>query len=303
MKSILILVLWLLLSLAGTSAADSAITPATGASRHVLLLGIDGFRVDSLVEAETPHLDAIMKRGAYSLKAVSSTGQPTVSGPSWSSILTGVWFNKHGVRNNEFGGQRFADYPSCLVRVEDHLPGAITASIVNWAPINQHIPNRADVEKRGLPDAAVTAEAARLIVEQGPHALFVQFDELDGAGHRGGYHPGNPDYLAMVAAIDRHVGAILAAVTNRKSAHPDEQWLVIIVSDHGGTPDGKHGGQSPDEVIVPFLMTGDGVAPGQLMSKVFNVDASVTALAWLGIAVEPAWNLDGRPQGLAAPSR
>ena len=227
-------------------------TPAAGASRHVVLLGIDGFRVDSLVEAETPHLDAIMKSGAYTLKAVSSTGQATSSGPSWSSILTGVWSNKHGVRNNEFVGQRFADYPSFLIRVEDHLPGAITASVVNWAPINEHIPNRADVEKRGLPDAEVTTEAARLIVEKGPHALFIQLDELDGAGHRGGYHPGNPDYLAMIATVDRHIGTLLAAVADRKTTHPNEQWLVMIVSDHGGTPEGKHGGNLPTKSSFPF---------------------------------------------------
>ncbi len=194
-------------------------------------------------------------------------------------------------------------FRSFLVRVKKLLPGAITASIVNWAPINEHIPNLVDVEKRGIADAEVTAEAARLIVEKGPHAMFIQLDELDGAGHRGGYHPGNPDYLTMVATVDRYVGTVLAAVADRKTAHPDEQWLVIIVSDHGGTPDGTHGGQTPEEVIVPYLMTGDGVAPGQLMAKVFNVDAPATALAWLGIATDPAWDLDGRPQGLVAPTR
>lgn len=270
-------------------------------SRHVVLLGIDGLRADSFVAANTPHLDGVMKDGAYTLEAVSSTGQATSSGPSWSSILTGVWTAKHGVRNNEFTGQRYAEFPSFLERVKDHLPGAFTASLVNWAPINQHIPNRADFERRGIKDAEVTEEAVRLIRDQGPHALFIQLDELDGAGHNGGFHPGNPAYLEKAAVVDGQVGAVLAAVAERKAAQPQEAWLVIIVSDHGGTPDGKHGGQSPEEVIVPYLMVGDDVVGGPLAPTVYNVDAPVTALAWLGIQFDPAWDLDGQPRGLAIP--
>jgi len=294
MKLIMVPTLLALLPLIGVVAADDLNTQAGGGSRHVILLGVDGLRADSFTAAETPHLDSVMKNGAYTLEAVSSTGQPTSSGPSWSSILTGVWVGKHGVRNNEFTGQRYAEFPSFLVRVKDSLPEAITASIVNWAPINQHIPNRADYEQRGVKDAEVTAESVRLITEKGPHALFIQLDELDGAGHKGGFHPGNPAYLEAAAIVDLQVGAILAAVAKRKASRPKEEWLVIIVSDHGGTPDGKHGGQSPEEVIVPYFMAGDGVARGQLTPTVHNVDAPVTALAWLGIQVDPAWELDGR---------
>jgi hypothetical protein len=294
---------WLaVLPLVGAAAAVPTKPQATGVSRHVILLGLDGLRADSFVAAQTPRLDAVMRTGAYTLEAVSSTGQATSSGPSWSSILTGVWVGKHGVRNNEFTGQRYAEFPNFLVRVKDGLPDSFTASIVNWAPINEHIPNRANYEKRGIKDVEVTAEAVRLIAEKGPHALFIQLDELDGVGHKGGFHPGNPAYLEMTTTVDGQVGAILDAVAARKTLHPNEQWLVIIVSDHGGTPDGKHGGQSPEEVIVPYFMTGDGVARGKLAPTVYNVDAPVTALAWLGIEINPAWDLDGRPRGLMVPS-
>ena len=131
-----------------------------------------------------------------------------------------------------------------------------------------------------------------------PHALFLQYDELDGAGHQAGYHPANAAYLETVAMIDRQVGTILAAVTDRKAAHPTEEWLLIIVSDHGGTAAGKHGGQSPEEVIVPWFVMGDGVLPGRIEATVYNVDAPVTALAWLGIQIDPAWNLAGQPRSL-----
>lgn len=298
MKRILILALSILVPLVGVTGVDDPTVRAAGASRHVILAGIDGLRADSFVAARTPHLDGIMTRGAHSLTAVSSRGQATSSGPAWSSILTGVWVEKHGVRNNQFGGHRFAEFPNFLVRVKDRLPGAVTASIVNWAPINEHIPHRADLERRGLKDADVTAEVVRLIREEGPTALFIQWDELDGVGHRGGFHPGNPDYLERVTVIDRYVGEVVAAIEARKRAQPGEEWLLIVVSDHEGTPDGKHGGQSPEEVIVPYFMAGDGVVPGELEATVYNVDAPVTALAWLGIGPELVWDLDGRPRGL-----
>jgi len=271
-----------------------------GASRHVVLLGIDGLRADSFVAAETPRLDAVMEQGAYTLEAVSSTGQRTSSGPAWSSILTGVWAEKHGVTDNSFDGRRFEEFPSFLIRVRQAEPEAVIASIVNWAPINNRIPHEADHERRMIPDAAVTEEVVRVIREHGPRATFVQLDEVDGAGHAAGFHPGNENYLEVVAVTDGQVGDILDAVAARKEAHPSEEWLVIIVTDHGGTEEGSHGGLTPEEIIVPYFMAGDGVERGKLEPAVYNVDAPITALAFLGIPIDPAWNVDGVVRGLAA---
>lgn len=284
--------------LGGWATAQDAEAPP-GGSRHVILLGIDGLRVDSFVAAETPRLDAVMAEGAHTLEAISSTGQRTSSGPAWSSVLTGVWAEKHGVVDNSFDGRNYEEYPSFLIRVRQAEPGAVIASFVNWAPINNRIPHEADHERRMIPDETVIEEVVRVIAEAGPRATFVQLDEVDGAGHNGGFHPGNPGYLETVAVTDGYVGAILDAVAARKEAHPSEEWLVIIVSDHGGTEGGSHGGLTPEEVIVPYFMIGDGVTQGELAPTVYNVDAPITALAFLGIAIDPAWDVDGTPRGLA----
>jgi bisphosphoglycerate-independent phosphoglycerate mutase (AlkP superfamily) len=166
-------------------------------------------------------------------------------------------------------------------------------------PINNRIPHEADHERRMIPDETVTEEVVRVITEHGPRATFVQLDEVDGAGHSGGFHPGNPDYLEAVAVTDAQVGQMLDAITARKEAHPGEEWLVIIVSDHGGTEGGSHGGLTPEEIIVPYFMIGDGVEAGELAPTVYNVDAPITALAFLGIEIDPAWEVDGIPRGLA----
>ena len=64
-------------------------------TKKVLILGIDGLRPDALIAANTPNVDRLLENGCFSAEA--QTGQYTVSGPGWSSLLTGVWWSKHGV--------------------------------------------------------------------------------------------------------------------------------------------------------------------------------------------------------------
>jgi hypothetical protein len=73
--------------------------------KKVLIIGIDGCRPDALKAAKAPHLHALMREGAFSEAA--QAGDITVSGPGWSSMLTGVWRTKHGVRDNKFEVHRF----------------------------------------------------------------------------------------------------------------------------------------------------------------------------------------------------
>ena len=60
---------------------------------HPLVLGASGFMV--VVE----------------FFADKIPGVDTVSGPGWSSMLTGVWADKHGVHDNSFKGANYAKHP------------------------------------------------------------------------------------------------------------------------------------------------------------------------------------------------
>ena len=109
------------------SAGESQGTP------KVLLIGIDGVRPDVLAEVPTPHLDALADAGWYTDRARTTT--PSVSGPSWSSMLTGVWPEKHGVTNNNFTGRDYAQYPSFLTRIERVRPELATFAALDWLPL------------------------------------------------------------------------------------------------------------------------------------------------------------------------
>ena len=143
----------------------------------------------------------------------------------------------------------------------------------------------------------MATEAACHLRSAGPDVLFLHFDNMDATGHASGFHPGNVNYLAAFNQLDAQIGTVLEAVRQRET-ELGEEWLVCVVSDHGGTAGGSHGGQSPDELNVPFFLNGCAVVPGQLPSPIENVDLMPTILTYLDVPIYPGWNLDGKAVGL-----
>ena len=78
-------------------------------AKKVLIIGIDGLRAEALSEARTPNLDRLIARGCYTDRA--RTREITVSGPGWSSMLTGVCMDKHNVRDHPFDANQLHRYP------------------------------------------------------------------------------------------------------------------------------------------------------------------------------------------------
>jgi arylsulfatase A-like enzyme len=91
---------------------------------------------------------------------------------------------------------------------------------------------------------------------------------------------------------------VLTALKNRKN-YGDEDWLILVSSDHGGKGTGHGGGHREPEILNSFLILhGHVVKPGKLNQQTYLVDVPMTALTHLGVAIDPAWNLDGKPVGL-----
>ncbi len=93
------------------------------------------------------------------------------------------------------------------------------------------------------------------------------------------------------------MGQLLAAVRARPT-YAQEDWLILVSTDHGRREDGGHGGDTPEERTIFYLAFGPSVEPGVLPDTVHIVDVAVTALAHLGIEADPAWGLDGAVVGL-----
>lgn len=279
----------------------------------VLTIGIDGTRFDAIEKAEMPNLDGLLREGIHSPACLILGDRyrknDTISGPGWSSILTGVWADKHGVHDNRFKDSQYADYPHLFQRLKEERANVRTASFVTWEPIHSKITSGADVtlnfaeKAHGVLDYdrydnAAQDRAVEELEKSNPDWLFMYIGQVDVAGHTHGFHPSVPQYIEAIERADKLVGRVLAAMKSRAS-FAKEDWLVIVVSDHGGKGLNHGGGHNSPEILNSFLIvSGDAARRGLFEEQVYLVDAPVTALAHLGVKTKAEWKLDGRAVGL-----
>ena len=204
----------------------------------VLLIGLDGCRSDALKQVNTPHIDQLIQKGYSCFE--SRTVVPTMSGPGWTSMLTGVWYTEHQVHGNLFIGHQLHQYPPFYDIVQNSLPALRTASISHWGPINEKIIRTANHKSSPKSDKNVCIEAMDILQNKDPDLVFLHFDDIDHAGHFSGFDPNNKQYCRAIEGVDHMIGQVLLALKNRKT-RASEDWLIILSTDHGGIRR-NHGG-------------------------------------------------------------
>jgi arylsulfatase A-like enzyme len=268
------------------------------------MLGLDGIRPDRLADVATPTLDSLIAHGAYSDRA--QTRAPTVSGPGWSSMLIGVWADKHGVVNNDFTTNAYARYTDLFTRIEEVRPALATLAVLDWPPLGTSASGGPLVSDRvdrkllvngdslgyDVADSVSALLAAEALATTGVDAAFVYFGNVDEVGHAHGTL--SAEYAAALAVVDRQVAQVLEAV-RRRPGYTAEDWLVIVSTDHGRRDDGGHGGDSEAERTIFVILSGPSVQGRGFAAPPTMVDIAPTALAHLRIPADPAWQLDGRP--------
>ncbi len=264
--------------------------------KKVLIIGIDGCRPDALLKAHTPHIDTLIGNATYSFDALTKV--PTLSAAGWSSILTGVWGDKHGATDhNHFGHTHYDTYPDIFKYIEDYNPELKTASLVVWAPINDKIVSHADVESKFDNDSTMAYAVANRIANEEIDVMFIHFDDVDHAGHQYGFHPSIQAYIQAIESTDILIGNILESMHKRPDFN-NEDWLIMITPDHGGTIKGSHGGSSFEERRIFFIASGNTIK-NRKIEKGYNtstqtydfsntpkiVDIPATVLDYLGISI------------------
>ena len=64
--------------------------------------------------------------------------------------------------------------------------------------------------------------------------------------------------------------------------------VVLITADHGGVGK-KHGGESMDELEIPWIISGPGVRTGEIKGPVNQFDTAATVAYLLGLQTAPCW--------------
>jgi predicted AlkP superfamily pyrophosphatase or phosphodiesterase len=117
--------------------------------------------------------------------------------------------------------------------------------------------------------------------------LFVHFATPDGMGHEYGWL--SPQQLSVIYRADEALGRILAELDARNLRN---ETLIIITADHGGH-ETTHGSSLPEDMTIPWIVSGPGINPGPLSTSIHTMDTAATAAFALGLEIPLVW--DGVP--------
>lgn len=273
---------------------------------HVVVIGIDGMSPDGIKNASTPVMDSILKVAAYTFTCQAVL--PTSSSPNWASMIMGAGPDKHGITSNSWqphkqtielecegtkrGGKPSGMWPTIYGELRRQKPDAIIACFNDWLAYNRLFEKGVVNRQRdaNLLQAAshtgykgITKKASRYFKRKKPDFMFVHLDHVDHAGHHDGH--GTQPYYDAVGVADQQIGKLVQAV---KESGVLERTIILIVADHGGKGHG-HGGDSPEEVNVPWILTGPGVVNGELSVEVNTYDTASTLAYLLGIEAPECW--------------
>lgn len=273
----------------------------------VLLVGWDGVRHDHLAALDLPTLSAVAADGLLARTEMpDTTVAKTVTAPGWSTILTGVWPDKHGITDNVAMPHHFDRWPHLMQRLVDARPATTTAAFACAAMlgstkgpgpilaggISRLVFHDVRLDPAGPlgRDPLVHADAVEHLAHRPIDLAFVYYASTDKSAHLHGAT--SAEYAAAIRRQDAWTGELIAALRSRPTLD-EEDWLIAVTTDHGHRDEGGHGGDSWQERQT-FLALGrlDG-ALGFGAGQPAQVDLAPTLLAHLGVDPDPAWELDG----------
>ncbi len=280
-----IVILFFILPLMGMIAqAQTENTP------RVVVIGIDGLIPDQLDEVFTPHIDALKKRGAWTHRAKAVV--PTSSNQNWSSMFYGATPDKHKMFPEEYAQSPTCSgydkaFPSLFKLVKEKYQEGDVAAFYEWRHFRKLFLKNDFDKRRNVPllTRVNSKLAGRHIVKSDlPILTFVHLDKTDIKGHKHGY--GSEKYQRAIYQCDQAVGDIVKAL--EKKGILDETY-ILVVSDHGGKDKG-HGGDSPEERHIPWILAGPDVQENYLMTGEINIyDTAPTIAKLLGVKVPDCW--------------
>ena len=269
----------------------------------VLIIMIDGMRADAYDNIPMPNLEKLRAgkwqpgyNGAFSATGWDIDDARPNSAPNHAAIATGVTATKHKVfKNGQTKDGNFEEWPSWLARLATSPQHYKTQFLYSWGE-NKDTAKHPDVPFRKGKDPDNGDYLCNLYAspDGGPDAVLFFIGEVDHSGHSDGFYPHSQKYINTAIETDVIIGKLLDTIAARPT-FANEDWLILITSDHGGY--GKsHGMLGGHANTIPILMVGKHITQGTLPGLPRNYDMPVTALAHFGVDVKPL-NLDGHVIG------
>jgi len=254
---------------------SSAVT-VNSDERKVILIGIDGVHYKTLQRLKTPNFDRLYISELFTGGELNTkTQQQTYSGPSWSTILTGVWADQHKITKNDKTLKSAT--PSIFDRINQQYPQAKIASIIRWDTIYDNLYSELEFAQQKVVVKAhdtVAVEQFIQVLKSQPDFVFLHLDDVDHAGHDFSF---GEAYDQSIINADLMLGAILDTVESNSQIK--DEYLIIVTTDHGRNASGKsHGGQSSSERSI-FYATNNSFYHGENSLKSPNQAVPQTYVA------------------------
>ena len=265
--------------------------PRSGCAKRpmAVMFLLDGLRADALANACTPNIDRLAAgtwrpgyRGEWTLSGQTLADARPSSAANHAAILTGCDATRTKVfANGQIKAGAYGDCPLWLARVVDADPSRRALFAYSWGE-DGDFGKHPRVAFRHASDADNGREVPKLLgAPDAPDATAWFIDLPDHGGHGTGFYPHGGDYLAAVHESDRLIGASLDAIAARPT-FAAEDWLVLVVSDHGGYGRG-HGMWGGQASTVPLVAAGRGVPSGRLAGAPRHYALTALALKHFGL--------------------
>lgn len=253
--------------------------------RRVVILSMDGLRPEAIELAPMPHLLALMKTSAYSLTA--QTVRPSATLPAHSSMLTGLCPAKHGVDWNDYLPQKGVAQGIDLFDLA-HAAGMKNYMYAGKEKLRQ-VTDASNLERFVYVNDRDKVVMQTLLADFPPDfgLLFIHFATADDMGHVYGWL--SPEQLSVVFRADEAIGELLFALSERRLRG---ETLLIFTADHSGHGN-THGSSLPEDMTIPWIISGPGIHAGELTARVHIADTAATAAYALGLPIPAEW--DGAP--------
>ena len=263
-------------------------------AKRVLIMTFDGIRVDALAQARTPNIDALIREGSASY--TTRDVMPSVTLPNYTSHLCGAGPEVHGVADNRWLVDNYklaaierdaeGSFPSSFQVLKDQVPGIRTAFYWNWKPlIRPYNPKVFDDKLNvGNDDYSQLYDRAMQFISahrDEPQFVFLYTVHTDHAGHEFAWM--SPEYIKSIEDGDVQVGRMIEFL---KAEGLYEDTHIFFITDHGGINKG-HGGVSPEEMIVPWVVRGPGIKKGFTITEANNTVNTASTVVRLFGATQP----------------
>lgn len=293
-------------------------------TKKAVYIIIDGVPADQIERLHTPAIFDIASRGAYGraytggeIGGYSQTA--TISAIGYTNLLTATWYNKHNVGGNSNLNPNY-NYWTLFRIAKEQSKDYKTAIYSSWTDNRTVLIGEGKAETNHLKidfvkdgydldtvrfpkrekdlhifdiDEQISKDAADGIRKDAPDLSWVYLWYTDDAGHIAG----NGDFFdEYVRKADVQVSRIWEAVKYRE-ANFDEEWMVVVTTDHGRTENGYgHGGQSRRERTT-WISTNVPVNTHFKEGTLAITDIAPSICRFIGFEVPQAvlWEQDGMP--------